>query len=150
MYPHYLRCNGEYLPACRTPDVKHIRRYNPYLLELPGGLFATGNSFSSSTLSYKIVHRFPVELAFGLFPGQTSHPEQVVATPFMSLFGRAKGNFIWHADGFACICTISARGHVMSQSQSCQSRVVGGAIANTSFYAWVEDEPACRLTLHSL
>ena len=33
----------------------------------------------------------------------------------------------------------SARGHVTSQSR--QSREVGGAIANASFYALVEDEP---------
>ena len=46
-----------------------------------------------------------------------SHPEeeQVVATSVLGLFGRAKGSFIRHEDGFAGIWHDSIRGHVTSR-----------------------------------
>ena len=60
-------------------------------------------------------------------------------------FWSCADNFYWTWRFFAGIWKECARGHVTWRSQSLQSRMVGGTIANTSFDAWVEDEPPCML-----
>ena len=71
------------------------------------------------------------------FPGQTSRiqkKEQVVAMPVLRLFGYEQGLSIGHEDSLLASGKI-LRVVTSHDSQSLQSRMVGGAIANTSFDA---------------
>ena len=89
-------------PGMPDTSVKHIRRkLSPCLLQLPGELLDAGNC--SQLVGALLQNRPQVFSGTGLCAvprSNISHPEkeQVVATPILHLFGRARGISIGHAD----------------------------------------------------
>ena len=135
-------------PGMPDTGVMHIRRnLSPCVLHPLGELLDAGNR---SQLGGALLQNRPeVFRGTGLCAvpmSNISHPEkeQVVATPILHLFGRPQ-RISTGLGLFAGIWQNCARGNVTSRSQSRQSRMVDKAIANTSLYALVEDEPLCRL-----
>ena len=127
----------------------HIRRnLSPCLLHLSGELFDAGNC--SQLVGALLQNRPEVFSGICLCAGprsNISHPEKragccnINFAPFWS----CTGNFLRTWGLFAGIWDNCARSNATSRSQSRQSRVVDRAKANTSFYAWIEDEGASQI-----
>ena len=121
-------------PGMPDTCVKHIRRnMRPCLPELPGEPFDAENCLQ--LLGALLQNRLAVFSGTGLCDvprSNISHTEQeqAVATPVLRLFGRAQGISIGNDFFF---CWRLRRLCAWSRSQSLQSRMVGGAIANKSF-----------------
>ena len=135
-------------PGMPDTGVMHIRRnLTPCVLHLLGDLLDAGNC---SQLGGALLQNRPeVFSGTGLCAVPRSNISQQEKagcwnTNFAPFWSPAR-NFHRTWGLFAGIWQNCARGNVTSLSQSRQSRVVDRAIANTSCYAWVKDEPPCRL-----
>ena len=136
-------------PGMPDTCVKHIRRnMRTCLLKLHGELLDGRNCLQLlGALLQNLLEVFSWTGLCDVPRPNISHTEKRAGccntgfAPFCS----CAGNFYRTWRFFAGIWEDCARGHITSRSQSIQSRLMGGAIANTSFDAWVEDESPCML-----